>query len=189
MSTDNLRQRGKALEDMFFAHQDEILLQKLREQSERQEQKKLLTQITGIEQDEALDHILDLGMDAEHILALTLIPLLEVAWADGTVQERERDAILEAASESGVEADSPSHELLQTWLKHPPQPAMLEAWHYYVVGLCASLDPAAAHDLRDRIMARARRVAEAAGGILGLGNKVSPSEQETLDRLAAAFSS
>lgn len=187
MSTDNLRQRGKALEDMFFAHQDEILLQKLREESARQEHKKLLTQVTGIEQDEALDHILDLGMDAEHILALTLIPLLEVAWADGTLQERERDAILEAASESGIETGSPSHELLQSWLRHPPQPDMLEAWEHYVTGLCTSLDPAAAHDLRDRILARARRVAESAGGILGLGNKVSASEQEALDRLSEVF--
>ena len=37
-------------------------------------------------------------------------------------------------------------------------------------------------------MKRARAIAEASGGFLGLGNKISTNEQRVLDAIAKAFS-
>ena len=45
----------------------------------------------------------------------------------------------------------------------------------------------AMNDLKSDLLGRARTVAEAAGGILGLGSKVSKSEQAMLEELAHAF--
>jgi hypothetical protein len=49
------------------------------------------------------------------------------------------------------------------------------------------LDPQARQRLRDEVMGRARAVAEAAGGFLGLGRKVSAAEEAVLRELAQAF--
>ena len=64
---------------------------------------------------------------------------------------------------------------------------MRDAWREYVGALAESLDRAALDALKNDVMGRARGVAEAAGGFLGLGNKVSSEEQAVLDELAKAF--
>jgi hypothetical protein len=58
-----------------------------------------------------------------------------------------------------------------------------------MVELCAALKPGEKRALRDELLGRARQVAEATGGFLGLGNKISPEEQVVLDELAKVFES
>jgi len=43
-------------------------------------------------------------------------------------------------------------------------------------------------EMRERVLGRARSVAEAAGGFLGLGSKVSEAEEQVLDELDLALS-
>jgi hypothetical protein len=49
------------------------------------------------------------------------------------------------------------------------------------------MDAADRNRLKSELLGRARRVAEAAGGFLGLGSKVSRAEEAILTELAAAF--
>jgi hypothetical protein len=56
-----------------------------------------------------------------------------------------------------------------------------------MVDLCATLDAGEQAKLRDEILGRARAVAEAAGGILGLVNRISPQEEKILQELAKPF--
>ena len=53
--------------------------------------------------------------------------------------------------------------------------------------LCADLEPGQKDGLREEILGRARTVAEAAGGFLGLGNKISREEEVVLQQLAKPF--
>jgi hypothetical protein len=114
------------------------------------------------------------------------VPLVEVAWADGTLDERERGAVLRAAREAGVTDDQPGFALLEGWLRQAPEPHLLETWSAYVQGLCAQLAPDARRTFHDQLLRRTRAVAEAAGGFLGLG-KVSAAEQAVLATLDRAF--
>jgi hypothetical protein len=116
-----------------------------------------------------------------------VVPLVEVAWANGNVDQKERRAVMAGAEASGVTAGGPSHQLLQRWLERRPDGRLLQAWGEYIVGLCAQLDPGEKRALRDEILGRARTVAEAAGGYLGLLNKVSREEELVLEQLAKAF--
>jgi hypothetical protein len=125
-------------------------------------------------------------VDAEAVVALELVPLVAVAWADGTIDERERAAVLRAAREAGVSGDQPAHGLLETWLGHPPEGHLLETWGAYVRGLCAQMAPDERRTFRDQLLGHTRAVAEAAGGFLGLG-KVSAKEQAVLRELERAF--
>ena len=134
-----------------------------------------------------LQKLVELGVRPESVAPLALVPIVEVAWADGKVDEKERRAVLDAADARGIRAGDLQHGLLQRWLSHRPSAKLLEAWQHYVAGLCAQLDAEQRNALRGELLDRARAVAEASGGFLGLGSKVSPSERAVLQRLEAAF--
>ena len=127
-----------------------------------------------------------LGIGADTLAALTLIPLVQVAWADGHMDEREKRAILAAAESSGIDPESPSFGLLRVWLERPPDPGLDELWRSYIEAVSGALSVEARLRLRSAILGRARDVATAAGGVMGLG-AISRSEEQVLSRLEAAF--
>ena len=94
--------------------------------------------------------LLALEIDSETLAALTLIPLVEVAWADGSIAQQERDAILEAAASVGITPESESYFLLGNWLKKAPPAGLLEAWESYVAALSETLTPDARRDRQRR---------------------------------------
>jgi len=184
---DVLGDRRRALEEQFFARENEKLRQQLRAKMESQSHREGIAKASGISHPEVLDHLVKLGLDAETVIALGLVPLIDVAWADGKMAERERLAVLSAAREKGIDDASPAGLLLASWLSAPPPPKLSEVWIDYVRALCQQLDPTERSELRDDLLGRARAVAESAGGFLGLGSKISSHEQEELARLEAAF--
>ncbi len=182
-----LGDRRRALEEEFFRRQDEKLRAQFREQEHRRQVKQELAQASGITDDAVLTKLMALGIQARTLAPLALVPLVEVAWADGRIESREREAILRAAQAAGVEADSPGYGLLGGWLSTRPESGLRELWMQYTQSLCAALDPEARRALKADILGRARQVAEAAGGFLGLGSKVSAAEDAVLTELARAF--
>jgi hypothetical protein len=123
-----------------------------------------------------------------HFLAvLGIFPLVEVAWCDGSISPEERRAVLDAAADLGVAKDSPTHQLLDRWLEHRPAENAVDLWADYTRAICATLDPGMVAKVKDGVMGRAKKIAMAAGGILGFGNRISPVEQDCLDDLAKAF--
>ncbi len=183
---DALHRRGRALEEAFFKDRDQKLLQVLRRKLAADEARDLLAAATGVADQIVLKELADL--EAPQLLAvLGLFPLAEMAWCDGNVTPEERRAVLSAAAEMGVSVESPPHQLLDRWLETRPLAAAESLWVDYVSAICQTLKPATVAKLKDNVMDRARRVAEASGGILGMGNKVSAAEQACLHQLAQAF--
>ena len=133
------------------------------------------------------DELLRLGIRDRTVAPLALVPLVEVAWADGKMDPREMEAVLAAAASVGLPPASPGYELLESWLEERPAPALRELWANYIHSLCQAMSPEAQRELRDDVLGRARRVAEAAGGVLGFGSRVSSAEAAVLAALAAAF--
>ncbi len=181
-----LKKSAKALEDMFFVQESEKLLAKLREQAARDKKRKVLAEALNIDDDRVLDHLVQLDISAETIVAFGLVPLVEVAWADGSIQAKERDAILRAAAERGITPGTVNRELLENWLRHQPEPELLEVWRHYTRGLLKALDPDERAVMQDRMIGNARRIAESAGGFLGLGS-ISAAEKAVLEDLEATF--
>lgn len=187
MNKDFLDDRRNALEEAFFAKHNEALLQRLREGDATVSRRQAIAAASGITDDAVLDKLMSLGIGSETVAALSVVPLVVVAWADGSIDERERTAILSGAAEAGIDEGNPSYELLGQWLRQPPPPGLLAAWTAYVGAAANALDPSARQMLRDDLLSRARRVAEAAGGVLGVGRKVSPAENAALKQLEAAL--
>ncbi|MDH3686399.1 MAG: hypothetical protein OEP95_09235 [Myxococcales bacterium] len=186
MSEDFLGDRKKALEESFFAKQNAALLDKMREERERQVVVDALAANSNISNRHTLKKLVDLGLDTATWAALSIVPLVEVAWADGEVDGRERAAVLDAAHEHGVEKGTPSHELLESWLEKRPASSLFASWGAYAAEISSNLSPAEREELRANLAERAESVARAAGGILGIGS-ISTPERRVLDALSTPF--
>jgi len=184
--TDDLRERGRSLEDEFFRRQDARLLERLRERKGAEAQREALAKATGITNAAILERLAKLGIGVETVAALRLVPLVEVAWADDTLDANERGAILARARASGIAPGSPEAALLQSWLDQRPDATLGSAWAELVQGLCETLPPDEVARMRTGLLDGARAVAGASGGMLGLG-RVSAAESAAIARLEAAF--
>ena len=178
---------ARSLEDAFFARENAKLLDEMRKKAALQERRDALRQVIKGADDALLDHLLALGVNAETALAMSMMPLVRVAWADGAIEAKEREALMRAVEERGVHPGTPGHDLLNSWLQHKPGETIQAAWAKYIQSLWPSLTPHERDELRERLLRLARGVAEAAGGFLGLGSKISPAERTVLDEIEAAL--
>lgn len=179
-------QYARQLEDQFFAQKDAVLIEQLHKLEKMGRTQKALAEVSGITDEQVLKHLVDLGINPDLLATLALVPLVEVAWADGEVQEAERKAILEGAANAGMVRGSVDYVLLEQWLKQRPPEALLDAWIHYVRALRKALTPEESWKIKQQFMNRARTVAEAAGGLLGMF-AISKDEQSMLDRMTKAF--
>jgi len=187
MSEEFLGDRRKALEEEFFAKHNRQLLQQLRQTTAAGRQKEALAAATGITDAAVLEQLAALDLSSETLAALSLVPLVEVAWADGSLDAKEQSALLAAAEQTGLSKNSASYQLLEEWLREQPSPKLLETWKAYVAILSSTLNDQAKHASKQDLLGRARLVAEAAGGFLGLGKRISSAEQAVLTELEQAF--
>lgn len=186
MSERILDERKRALEESFFAQHNQRLLEELRAKDKAEKRREALAAASGITDQKILDALIGLDIDAESFAALSLVPLVVVAWADGEVADEENRAALRAAEQVGLRPGDEAYQLLEGWLLHRPDPQLLPAWRDYIGAVAAELDEGTRSHLRDEVLGRARRVAEAAGGFLGLAS-VSAEEKQVLENLETAF--
>jgi hypothetical protein len=181
-----LEERGKALEDEFFYKEEQKKIAAMKDKLDAQQTREDLKKVSGMSDDAVLDKLVGLGLQANTIAALSLVPLISVAWADGQIQDNEREAILQAAHGKGLDKGSPGYDLLTSWLKTKPDDKLFDAWQGYIHALCAQLTDEQARLLRNQILGFAKLVANVAGGILGI-RKVSGDEEKVLQKIDAAF--
>jgi hypothetical protein len=182
----SLNKRGQNLEDEFFHKEDQRLIAKLRELKAKEVTREELSRISGIKNTAILDRLIQLGIHAETLVALSIVPLAEVAWADGAIDAKEEQAILDRAAEAGVTPGSTSYDLLKSWLERRPEPRLLTAWIDMIQGVSENLTAEQVEALRAGLVERARTVASASGGVLGMG-KISSAEAEMIRQLESAF--
>jgi len=182
-----LDNRTRELEEAFFNKQDQKLIDELREMKTMEETKEALREASCIDDDRILQKLVELNIHAEMVAALAAVPLIEVAWADGHVDDKEKAAILDAAVKSGIPMESHYHTMLSQWLGHKPGPELMDAWRHYLEGLCQAMSDEEVARLKRDLIERAKNVAEAAGGFLGLTSKISSGEQKMLEALEKAF--
>ena len=183
-SPEILRDRGKSLEDEFFRREDRRLMDRLKELKAAEATREALAKALGITKPAILQELMELGIRAETVAALFTVPLVEVAWADGTLDAKERRAVVDRA---GVARDSTAGALLEAWLDRRPDPKLLAAWTHLVQAMCEQLGADGTERLKTGLLERAAAVAAASGGVFGVGSKVSRSEAAMLARLEAAF--
>jgi uncharacterized tellurite resistance protein B-like protein len=187
MSRELLVDISRALEEKFYREKDAALLDYLSSQGDESKLRTRLSEVSHIHDATVLDDLIRIGVNAESFVAFSLLPLVRVAWADGEVADNEREAILKAAAEDGIQRASANYQLLEGWLDAGPETGLIDAWHNYARALARELDETSLAAVRHTTLARAQRIAKAAGGILGFGNRISKNEELSLLDLAHVF--
>lgn len=174
------------LEEAFFAKENAKVLEQMQVRAERAQQRDMLRRVVAIDDDEFLDRLINLGIVPERAMVLRLTPLIFVAWADGHVDPKEREAILRAAAKQGLAAEKLAQQVLGDWLDRKPDPRILEMWKQYIRKVWERFTNEEQEQMRRNLLGAAREVAEAAGGFLGL-KSISPSERQVLDDLESVI--
>jgi hypothetical protein len=178
---------SKQIEDAFFATEDQNLIKNLRTLQKMDKTKKDLSAISGIHNEGILEKLVSLDIRPETLASFTIIPLIEIAWADGTPDIKEQKSILAIVNSQGIfKKGDINYELVKQWLKRKPQPELIDAWDTYIRSLCRHLPKEGKDILKKEIITNARIIAESSGGFLGIG-KISDAEEKVIKKLEAAF--
>lgn len=187
-SHDAFDARRLGLEEDYFRHREATLVEKLKSVFNAAVTKEELRSATGITNEELLDRLVATNLRGEMLTAFKLYPLVEIAWADGKVDDHEARAIVEAAVKSGVREDGPGMERLRDWIRRGPNEDARKVWRLYAGELTRKLTKDELAVFRKDLLGYAKHVAEASGGILGLVFNISPSEQRVIDELTKHLS-
>jgi hypothetical protein len=179
--------RRRNLEDAFFSSRDAKLLEQLQLMEKMKESKEVLQKVSGIKNDKVLEMLISLNVRPETLVSLGQVPLIEIAWADGTIDAKESKAMLKAMVDEGFDKGSINYTVIESWMKHRPPKELLSAWVHYTRALCENLTEEEKKNFCKKIVDRAVAIAESSGGFLGLGNKISKAEEEVIDTLKSAF--
>ena len=173
--TDKISERGNALENAYFAKKERELLEAIA--------KAQADGLDGLEQLGDVERTLlrKWSITVSQLPTLHIVPLVRVAWADGTVQSGERDLIEKALLARGIAADSEGWSFIQGLLDQRPSHGFFEDLTTVLVSQTGGADEEASS-----LVELARAVALASGGFLGFG-KLDHTEAAVIDQLAAAL--
>ena len=116
--------------------------------------------------------------------AFSLLPLVYVAWAEGSVSGPERRHILAAAHALGVRDETSAYDRLLGWLDERPDEQFFDEAFAILQRRLAAAE--GGRESMAGIIADCLRVAEASGGVrgfVGTGSNVCLEEMEALDRV------
>ena len=177
--------RGRSLEEEYFRRKDKELIEKMRQAAAADAARAEMGKRTGLTDPELLNELDALGFTPETVILLPLVPIVQVAWAEGGVSDAERHLIVKLARARGIGEGSSADVQLMEWLARRPSDrvfadatrlirAMLDAPGHPGVGVTA-----------DDLVKQAEAIASASGGMLGIIGRVSAEEREILKTLAA----
>lgn len=186
MTNEVFESRGTALEGEFFRRVDDELARELREEWRHQRDVELLRKESRIQDDAVLEELLYIGIEPGTLQAMTLVPAIHVAWANGFVEAKEREALLHAAKTIGIERGSTTGQLLLSWLSHEPSMELFQVWEDYVKAIKMLMNVSSFRHLHLNAITTAESIAKAAGGVAGV-YAVSLAEERAIRQIDDAF--
>ncbi len=173
-------------EDEYFLQKEEQMRAAYRAELETKakaaaERRRIGEQI-GVTDEAFAERIRAVGFDGDNAKVLHLMPLIEVAWADGKLSDQERRIIVDAANAHGIAPHTPAGAFLASLLEKRPADVVLDEI------LVLLRDLLQTHNKHVHTVVEAcLNVAEASGGFLGLGSKISGEERALIEKIAGAF--
>ena len=177
--------RIRNVEEDYFRRREQELLARLKANAEEDAHRKGLAEAMGLSNEDILEVLREMGFDRATVGLLFLVPILEVAWSDGSISADEKQAIQATARAHGVTEGSPAHVRLMEWLEEKPDPVLFSRALQVVRDVLASRSATDRDAAGRRLLDACERIAAASGGFLGMGGRISRSEREVLDRLTA----
>lgn len=185
MPDNPLSDRGRTLEEDYFRKRDQELIEKMRRAAAADAKRRDLTASTGLQDPELISEVEALGFGPETIALLPLLPLLEVAWAEGGVSREERALIIQLARSRGISDGTVADQQLTGWLDHRPSPDVFARAARLVRAMLTAVgsDQTAMMTAKD-LLKYSENIAAASGGVFGM-KKISAEERALIQRIAS----
>jgi hypothetical protein len=180
---DAFAERGRSLEEEYFHRKERELIEKMRVRAAAEEQRQRLGQETGVGDDDVLRDLQELGYTPETVMLLHLVPLIQTAWAEGGVTQKERDLIVKAARSRGITVGSPADQQLDLWLAQRPSDELFEKTLRAIRTILQAQPDDARTASENDLLALASAIATASGGIVGF-RAVSDEERQILAHIS-----
>ena len=185
---DAFEERRRGLEESYFHEKEQQLIEKMRRRAQADAELRRMGETAGVADEEILHDLEALGYTADTVRLLHLLPLVHLAWADGSVSQRERDLIVEAARARGINAGTPADIQLGGWLTKRPSDQFFRETLRAIVAILESEPEAQREAERRDLLSYSAAIARASGGLLGFG-AVSAEERKVLERIAQELES
>ena len=174
------------LEEEYFRKQDQELIEKMRKAAAADEAQRALGARSGITDPALLREIEQLGFTPDTVGLLPLMPILQVAWAEGGVSPEERKLILDVARTRGIAEGSPADRQLAEWMTQKPAQEVFSRATRLIGAMLSAHSAEAGALTADDLVKYAESIAAASGGIFGL-NKISKEERAAIAQIQSAL--
>jgi hypothetical protein len=180
---DAFAERGRSLEEEYFHRKEREVIEKMRARAAAEEQRRRLGEKAGVADEDVLRDLQELGYTSETVMLLHLVPLIQTAWAEGGVSEKERALIVKAARSRGIAEGSTSDEQLKTWLAKRPSDELFEKT-LRAIRTILEAQPIETREASEKdLLSLATAIASASGGIVGF-LAVSEEERQILAHIS-----
>jgi hypothetical protein len=187
---DFLDDRRRGLEDEYFRKKDRELVEKMRAAATADRSKSEMRARTGLSDPALLTELDALGFTPETVSVLPLVPVVQMAWAEGGITPAERTLIVKLARGRGIAEGSPADQQLSDWMAQQPSPEVFARATRLIRAMLDAGSSDAGTPSADDIIKYSESIAAASGGIFGLGiRRISPDERATLAQIVAVLKS
>ena len=183
---DGLTDQARKREEDYFRKRDRELIERMRQAAAAEQSRRDLEAKTGLHDPELVRDLQELGFTPDTVSLLPLVPIVQVAWAEGGVSEAERKLVVQLARARGIQPGSAADQQLTEWLARRPSADVFSRAARLIRAMLDHPGDAAADLSADDLIKYCENIASASGGILGIG-KISAEERATLTQIAAAL--
>jgi hypothetical protein len=180
--TDQARKR----EEDYFRKRDRELIERMRQAATAEQTRRELEAKTGLHDPGLLNDLQELGFTPDTIQLLPIVPILQVAWAEGGVSDAERKLIVQLARARGIKDASAADRQLNEWLDRRPSEHVFASATRLIRAMLDRPTEAIGDLSADDVIKYSESIASASGGMFGIG-KISAEEKATLAKIAAAL--
>ena len=183
---DGINSDIRSREEEYFRRKDRELVEHLRRAAEADASRRALERTSGIHDPVMLQELEALGFTPDTVSLLPLVPIVQVAWAEGGVSDDERRLIVQFARGRNIREGSLADQQLSAWLEQRPSEAVFARATRLIRAMLDHPGGQTGSWSIDELIHHCEEIAEASGGILGF-HKISGEERALLGRIQSAL--
>jgi hypothetical protein len=115
---------------------------------------------------------------------LYLVPLVHVAWSDGSVNAAERNQILVFAALQGIQSGTSAYQQLLAWLDQRPRDEFFQGTLHAIQAIFHSLPEDQQSSRKELLIRSCRQVAFASCGLFGWKSKICLAKRAVIREMS-----
>jgi len=172
-------------EEEYFRKRDVELIERMISAAKLENERRQFADAAGISDQDILDDLERLGYSRETVMLVHLVPMVHVAWIDGSVSHPEREALFAMALLRGVKAGIPAHVQLSKWLNTRPSKEFFLKTQRAIRVLLQSHPPETRSAEAADLVRCCTNIASASASLFGFGPRICSAERQLITEICA----